>query len=84
MFIPVHLLDFSMKSYRSDIEVPTWLVGLLVVLVGASFVYGIVVMQRIAAPLMLWLGVASLGGSLFVLYLLYRLVVAVEQIADTL
>ena len=71
-----------MEAYLSDFEIPTWIAGLLVVLVGLSFVYGIVVMQSIAAPLMLWSGVVRLGISLFVVYLLYRFVVAFEKIAD--
>ncbi len=73
-----------MEVHQSDFEIPTWFAGLLVVLVAVSFLYGIIVMQSLAAPLMFWIGVASVGLSLFVVYLFYRFVVAVEKIADKL
>ena len=73
-----------MEVNQSDLEIPTWVAGLLAVLVGLSFVYGIVVMQSLAAPLTFWFGVISLGASLFVVYLFYRFVLAVEKIADKL
>lgn len=73
-----------MEVAQSSVEIPTWVVVLLAVLVGMSFVYGIVVMQSLFAPVALWLGVVSLGALLSAVYLFYRLVVAVEKIADTL
>lgn len=73
-----------MEVAQSDFEIPTWVAGLLVVLVGVSFVYGIVVMRSLAAPITFWLSVVSVGVSLFVVYLLYRFVLAVEKIADKL
>ena len=71
-----------MEIHNSDVEVPTWVIGLIILLIGASFVYGIIVIQSLTAPLVFWLGVTSLGVFLFVVYLLYRLVIAIENIAD--
>lgn len=73
-----------MSVRDSEFEVPTWAAGLLVVLVGLSFLYGIVVMQSIRALLFLWLSVAGVALNLFVVYLLYRFVIAVEKIADNI
>lgn len=65
-----------------EFEVPTWAAAVLVVLVGLSFLYGILVMRSITAPAVLWLGIAGVALNLFVVYLLYRFVVAVETIAE--
>lgn len=62
-------------------EVPRWLAGLIVVGFAASLLYGILVLQNVLAILAVWFGLLGVGVSLFVVYLLYRLVVAVEQIA---
>ena len=69
---------------HSSVRVPTRIAGLLAIFVGVSFLYGIVVMGSIAAPIAFWLGIVSLGISLFVVYLLYRFVLAVETIAEKL
>lgn len=73
-----------MNIQHQHVEIPTWIVGLVLAVVAVSFLYGIVVMQSLAAPITFWLGVLSLGMTLFVVYLLYRFVLAVEKIADKL
>ena len=65
-----------------EFEVPTWAAAVLVVLVGLSFLYGVLFMRSIAAPAFFWLGIAGVALNLFVVYLLYRFVIAVEKIAD--
>lgn len=70
-----------MSFAESRPEVPTWIAGLVVALFAASLAYGIGVRQSLSEPIMAWLSVLGVGLSLFVVYLLYRLVLAVEQIA---
>lgn len=65
-------------------EIPTWVAGLLIVLVGLSFAFGIVVMGSLTAPLTFWIGAFSVGVTLFLVYLFYRFVLAVEKIANKL
>lgn len=67
-----------------NFEVPTWVAGLLLVLVGTTFTYGIVVRESLTEPLVLWFWLVGLGLTLFVVSLLYRFVVAVETIATKL
>ena len=69
---------------QQEYEVPRWVAVVLLSLIGASVFYGIVVMQSLVAPIILWLTILSVGLSLFVVYLLYRFVVAVETIAEKL
>ena len=52
--------------------------GLLVV----SLLYAVLVTGDIVLWLIVWGGLSSIGVGLFVVYLFYRLVLAVEQIAD--
>lgn len=73
-----------MEFHQQTFEVPRWVAAVLLILVGASFLYGIVVMQSLAAPIILWLALLSAGVSLFVVYLFYRFVIAVETIAAKL
>lgn len=54
---------------------------LLVVLLLVSLGYSIVVMQSFAIWVTAWGTVVSVGLGLFVVYLFYRLVLAVETIA---
>lgn len=71
-----------MRFAQSEPEIPTWLAGVIVLLVTASFAYGVVVLQSLIAVVMVWLWMLGIVLSVFVVYLLYRFVVAVEQIAD--
>lgn len=73
-----------MSSVERQLEIPTWAVGLVVVLFTASLVYGIVVQSRILAVIMGWVWIFGLGVSVFAVYLFYRFVLAVEKIADKL
>lgn len=70
-----------MESPRDG--VPRWLVfGMVAVLVSSAGLD--VFMKRFDAWLPLWFGLAQVGVSLFVVYLLYRFVLAVERIAEGL
>jgi hypothetical protein len=69
----------------SEPEVPTWVASTVVaavtaVVFGYIFIYG----GAATAPLGVLLVVGQVGLVLFVLYLLYRFVVAVETIAEKL
>jgi len=66
--------------WRSDYEVPTWVAVLLVVAIAGTLAYGLVV-GDLASPLAFWAGVLRLAPTLLVVYLFWRFVVAVEQIA---
>lgn len=73
-----------MDTRDSRFELPAWLVAVLLVAVGASAFYGVVVRRSLAEPLALWFGIFQIAVGLFVVYLLYRFVLAVEKIADKL
>lgn len=73
-----------MRLESVEPEIPTYAVLVVLVLFAASMLYGIVVMRSLLAPLAAWLGLLGIALSLFVVYLLYRFVVAVEQIARKL
>lgn len=73
-----------MRLPGTGTEIPTWVPVVVLVLFFASLVYGIVVMQSLTAPILAWLWIFGIGVSLFVVYLLYRFVVAVETIARKL
>lgn len=73
-----------MDTRNSRFEVPTWLAVVLLVAVGASAFYGVFVRRSLAEPLAMWLGILQIAVGLFVVYLLYRFVLAVEKIADKL
>lgn len=73
-----------MATNESRLEVPTWVAGLLAVLIPGSFVYGIVVRQSIIEPIAWWASALQLALGVVVVYLLYRFVLAVERIADKL
>ena len=73
-----------MAIVGSSMDVPAWVIGLFLVLVGVSLLYGGIVMQTLVAPILFW-AIVLLGGMLlFIVYLLYRFVVAVETIAEKL
>jgi len=67
-----------------EFEIPTSAIGVLFVLFVASLTYGVVIMQSLTAPITVWLDILEVGVILFVVYLLYRFVVAVETIASKL
>lgn len=71
-----------MNLHESRPEIPTWVVGMLLAVFVVSFAYGIVVMQNLAVTFLFWLGILAIAVNLFVVYLLYRLVIAVEKIAQ--
>jgi hypothetical protein len=50
-------------------------------LLGVSGLYSFF-LSRLSLWVSIWLGVVRLGISVFVIYLLYRLVLAVERITD--
>ncbi|MDR5673829.1 hypothetical protein RH858_11820 [Halalkaliarchaeum sp. AArc-GB] len=68
----------------AEVEVPTGLVGAVVVLFVASLVYGLLIMGSLIIPLAVWAGLLCVGIFLLVVYLLYRIALAVEEIAETL
>lgn len=72
----------SVREFRD--EVPNWVVGLVLVLFGTSLVYGILVRQSLFEPIVWWIQILELALLVFVVYLLYRFVVAVEAIAEKL
>ncbi len=63
-------------------EIPRWAVVALFVAVGVSFAYGIIIMGSLTGPLALWTAGFGVVLSLIVVYLFYRLVLAVETIAE--
>ena len=63
-------------------EIPTWAAALITGFVLFSFAYGVLIQGSFLAPIVLWLWLGGIALSLFVVYLLYRFVVAVEKIAD--
>jgi hypothetical protein len=77
-----------MGRVREDLEklregVPSWLVFVLALVFVLSAGLGVFI-NRFDAWLPLWLGLAQVGVSVFVVYLFYRFVLAVERIADGL
>lgn len=72
-----------MRFGEAGFEIPTWILGAVLILFVASFAYGLLVMRSIIAPVAVWVGLLGVALILFVVYLLFRLVVAVEKIADT-
>lgn len=76
----VDLLDVN-RLLETDYEVPTWIAVLIILSFAASLAYGLVV-GNVSGPIALWAGLFRAGLTLFVVYLLYRFVVAVEAIAE--
>lgn len=71
------------RFWETDYEVPTWIAVLIIVSFAASLAYGLVV-GNISGPIALWAGLFRVGLSIFVVYLFYRFVVAVEAIAENI
>lgn len=71
---------------RQDINeladaVPTWAYVSVSFLFGVSTLYSLFLDRR-SLWVSFWVGVTQVALSLFVIYLFYRLVLAVERIAD--
>ncbi|RZV10341.1 hypothetical protein BDK88_1496 [Natrinema hispanicum] len=64
-------------------KIPRFAVPAIIVLLAGSLLYSVFVTAQIFAWLVFWGGLFLIGLSLFVVYLLYRLVLAVERIADS-
>jgi|GEM_PF-258858 hypothetical protein len=65
-------------------DIPSWVPKLLVALFAGSLVYGHYVRQSIFEPLVWWLSAVELTAFVVTVYLFYRFVVAVEEIAEKL
>jgi hypothetical protein len=63
-------------------KVPRLIIPAIVSLLILSLLYSILVTGNIVIWLAMWGGLLSIGLVLFVIYLFYRLVLAVERIAD--
>lgn len=64
-------------------KVPRFTVPTLVSLLVLSFLYSMLVTADFVLWAAVWGGLLSIGVSIFLLYLFYRLVIAVEQIANS-
>ncbi|MBX0298272.1 hypothetical protein [Haloarcula nitratireducens] len=65
-----------------QIKVPRFIVPTIAGLLLVSLLYSVLVTANIILWLAVWGGLLSIGIGLFVVYLFYRLVLAVERIAD--
>lgn len=65
-------------------RVPRLAVGVVAALLLVTLAYSVLVTQQLLAWVVLWGAVAAVGLAAVALFLLYRLVVAVEAIADAL
>jgi hypothetical protein len=72
-----------MATDESDFDVPRWVAGVILALV-AVFAYAVVIGASLTRPVAIALGALELAIALFVVYLLYRFVLAVETIAEKL
>jgi hypothetical protein len=63
-------------------KVPRFTVPGIASLLIISLLYSVLVTQNIVLWFVMWGGLLSIGLTLFVVYLFYRLVLAVERIAD--
>lgn len=64
-------------------EVPRWIPGSIIAFILVSLIYGIFVIHRPLQIVSVWLGLLGFGLVLVVIYLLYRIVLAVERNADS-
>lgn len=67
--------------WQTDYEVPYWLAAVIFLAFFGTLAVGLVV-GNLAGLVAIWAGVLRLALGLFVIYLLYRFVVAVETIAE--
>ncbi len=72
-----------MGSVPLQEKIPRFTAPAILMLLAGSLFYSVLVTAQIFAWLVFWGGLFSIGLSLFVVYLLYRLVLAVERIADS-
>lgn len=70
-----------MENRDIPTEVPTWLAGVIAVLV-VLFAFLLLIRGEIAETVTLLVGAVQFGLGLFVVYLFYRFVIAVETIAE--
>lgn len=72
-----------METDQKRYEVPTWLAAVITVLVLVTFGYYVLVFGGSTGPLFGGLfGAISIALTVFVVYLFYRFVIAVETIAE--
>jgi hypothetical protein len=71
-----------MATRDSQPEVPTWVAGLVVAAVVLTFAYVFVFGGPVFGPLTGIVAALQFALGLFVVYLLYRFVLAVETIAE--
>lgn len=69
------------RLWESDYEVPTWVAVTILVAITGSIAIGFV-RGSFSMIVAIWAGIVRLGLSLFLVYLFYRFVVAVETIAE--
>ena len=67
--------------WQTDYEVPYWLAAVIFLAFFGTLAVGFIV-GNLAGLVAIWAGVLRLALGLFVIYLLYRFVVAVETIAE--
>jgi len=65
-------------------SVPRWAILAVLAAAGLSVFYGVVIIGSLTALLQIWLGLLEPVVLLFAVYLLYRLVLAAETIAEKL
>jgi hypothetical protein len=63
-------------------ELPRFALPVVAGLLLVTLLYSVLVFGNVVVWLALWGGLFGIGAALFVIYLLYRLVLAVERIAD--
>ena len=73
-----------MRFGESGLAIPTWIIGVVLIIFVISLAFGVLVYGHIFATIMMWIGLIGIALSLFVVYLLYRFVIAVETIADNI
>lgn len=69
------------QFWQTDFEVPYWVAGLIVIVLFGSLGFGFI-FGNLAGLVAIWVGVIRLSLALFLIYLFYRFVVAVETIAE--
>ena len=73
-----------MRVGESGFAIPTWILGIVIIVFVISLAFGVLVYGHIFATVAMWIGLIVTALSLFVVYLLYRFVLAFEKIADNI
>jgi len=73
-----------MTDHRLRDELPRWLVPAVAVLMVVSLAYSVLITATLLVWFALWSAMFGVALTVFLLYLFYRLVVAVEEIAESL